>query len=141
MQKFKNYINIFWNYSQAYCSNVYIHIAALLSDKSFRAKEKGRKSPDVAKQGKLLHPSRADSRGSRRSKVRGHDTSGTSGSDTAVSDTDDPEGRAVTFRVEYSGTSKLPSRERKIISSSRRPEIVVSNVQEVGRGGIINTQG
>ena len=91
-----------------------------------------------------MHPSRADSRGSgARGQSRGgyHDTSGTSGSDTALSDVDDPHGRGVTFRVEYGATDKFSGRELQALSTKRRPEIIVSNVQEVGRGGIINTQG
>ena len=102
------------------------------------------KSPDESAPERLLHPSRADSRssvGRTRSQSRHPDTSGTSGSDTAVSDNEDQEERGVTFRVEYGTTSKPSGRERQIQTRARRPEIVVSNVQDVGRGGIINTQG
>ena len=106
-----------------------------------KTKDRRRKSSDVAKQGKLLHPSRADSRSSG-GRGRGyHDTSGTSGSDTALSDVDDQEARGVTFRVEYGATDKFSGREIQALSTKRKPEIIVSNVQDVGRGGIINTQG
>ena len=103
------------------------------------------KSPDEVKQEKLLHPSRAERRSVRghgRSPVGSRDTSGTSGSDTGVSDTEDPDGKAVTFRVEYRGKGKQPSgRERQVSATPRRkPDIVVSSAA-IGRGGIIDTQG
>ena len=108
-----------------------------------KTREKIRKSSDAHKQAKLLHPNRTDSRGSssgRRSRGSYHDTSGTSGSDTALSDVEQDE-RAVTFQVDYGALPKFTDREIQAISAKRRPEIIVSNVQDVGRGGIINTQG
>ena len=108
-----------------------------------KTRDKTRKSSDAHKQAKLLHPNRTDSRGSssgRRSRGSYHDTSGTSGSDTALSDVEQDE-RAVTFQVDYGALPKFTDREIQAISAKRRPEIIVSNVQDVGRGGIINTQG
>ena len=108
-----------------------------------KAKSRDKRRKSSTGSGRLLHPNRADSRGSsggRRSRGS-HDTSGTSGSDTALSDIDDQDARAVTFRVEYGATEKLSAREIQALSAKRRPEIIVSNVQDVGRGGIINTQG
>ena len=116
----------------------------MYTDKSLKSKDKKSKSPDDEKEDKLLHPGLAESRSSgsrKQSKSRHHDTSGTSGSDTGVSDGEDPDGRAVTFKVEYKGSSKASGKQRQMVPAPRRPEIVVSNVQDVGRGGIINTHG
>ena len=116
----------------------------MYTDKSLKSKDKKSKSPDDEKEDKLLHPGRAESRSSgsrKQSKSRQHDTSGTSGSDTGVSDGEDPDGRAVTFKVEYKGSGQVAGKQRQMVPATRRPEIVVSNVQDVGRGGIINTHG
>ena len=92
----------------------------------------------------MLHPSRAGSRsgrGRRRSQAGLHDTSGTSGSDTAGSDIDEPGARAVTFRVEYHDRATTPVRKKGTTQPPGRPDIIVSSASAIGRGGIINTEG
>ena len=109
---------------------------------------KSGKSPEEAKEEHLLHPSRAESRsttGRRRPQTSSHDTSGTSGSDTAGSDKEEPGARAVKFRVEYHDKTKKPPVSGKKPSqqpSRSRPEIVVSRAGgAIGRGGVIDTEG